>query len=198
MGGRTRTPRLLLAVLVLLAACGVAQLPWAPDERIAAAAYRSNEPASVTLVTVVTNKGGYGGHTALLINGSQRVLYDPAGSWYQPSVPERADLVYGITPRVWDNYLRYHARKKYHVVLQTRRVSRAVADQAIANAIERGASQNGFCAVNTGHILAATEGFEGAPTGFSPVALMRWFGALPGVTEDRFYEWDEEQAVEPL
>lgn len=188
----------LMLGLTMLSGCGVAQLPWASDEKVARAVYVSHDRPSVTLITVVTNKGEYGGHSALLINGSQRVLYDPAGSWFQETLAERADLIYGMSPAAFDNYLRYHARVKYHVVLQKRFIDRATADRLIANAKAQGASQNGFCAVNTGHILAATPGFAGAPAGFSPIKLMHWMAAQPGVTEDRFYEYDEDQEVERL
>lgn len=195
---RIRLLYVLLVGLALLSGCGVAQLPWASDEKVARAAYVSPERPSVTLITVVTNKGRYGGHSALLINGSQRVLYDPAGSWFQEVLAERADLIYGMSPRAFDNYLSYHARKKYHVVQQKKFIPLSVANRLIANAKAQGASQNGFCAVNTGHILAGTAGFAGAPAGFSPIKLMDWMAAQPGVSEDKFYEDDEDQAVERL
>ena len=71
---------LAAALPAALSACG-AQRIWATDEEVRAARFVSNEPPSVTLLTVIGIPRGEGGHSALMINGSQRVIYDPAGSW---------------------------------------------------------------------------------------------------------------------
>ena len=71
---------LALALPAALAACG-ADHKWASDEAVRQARYVTNEPPSITLFTVIGIPRGEGGHSALMINGSQRVIYDPAGSW---------------------------------------------------------------------------------------------------------------------
>ena len=38
----------------------------------------------------------------LLINGSQQVLYDPAGTFTHPDLPRAGDVHYGMTPRFVD------------------------------------------------------------------------------------------------
>ncbi|HBN30005.1 MAG TPA: hypothetical protein DD416_01985, partial [Rhodobacteraceae bacterium] len=80
---------------------------------------------------VVANGNNSAGHSALLINASQRVIYDPAGTWYHRDVPERADLLYGLTPKLLQYYLDYHARKEFRVILQTKIVSPQVAEMAL-------------------------------------------------------------------
>jgi hypothetical protein len=181
----------VLAGLLFLSACGVAQLPWASDERVQQAAYSQPGPSSITLITVVANGSNSGAHSALLINGSQRVMYDPAGTWYNKAVPERADMLYGMTPKMLQYYIDYHARKKFRVVMQKRIVSREAADELIRLSIENGTSANGFCAQNTSHLLSLTPGFEGFPVSIWPKSAMKGMDAIPGVVTDVIYQDDE-------
>lgn len=180
---------LALALPVALAACG-ADNKWASDEALRQARYVSNEPPSITLFTVIGIPRGEGGHSALMINGSQRVIYDAAGSWEHPSIPERKDVLYGITPNFKNFYIDYHARATYWVAEDTVQVSPAVAEAAIRAVEAQGASNKSFCAVNTGQALRRVPGFEGAPTGFSPLRLREWFLTLPGVTSKKHMDGD--------
>lgn len=180
---------LALALPATLAACG-AENVWSSDEAVRKAAYVANEPPSITLLTVIGIPRGEGGHSALLINGSQRVIYDPAGSWNHPSIPERNDVLYGITPNFKNFYIDYHARETYWVAEDTVPVSRAVADAAIRSVQQQGSSNKSFCAVNTGHALRRVPGFEGAPTGFSPLKLRSWFLTRPGVVSKKHVDGD--------
>lgn len=70
---------LALTALISLAACGAEPI-WAPDDAVATARYAHPGPTSVTLYTVLSTRSGAGAHAGLLINGSERVLFDPAGS----------------------------------------------------------------------------------------------------------------------
>ena len=89
--------RLILALMLplILAACG-AESVWAPDEEVQRAIYRSDAPPSITVFTVVSTSNGSGGHSSLLINGSQRLLFDPAGTFNHPQLPERNDVLFGM------------------------------------------------------------------------------------------------------
>ncbi|WP_323716162.1 hypothetical protein [Paracoccus aminovorans] len=180
---------LALALPAALAACG-AENKWASDEAVRRARYVSNEPPSITLFTVIGIPRGEGGHSALMINGSQRVIYDPAGSWEHPAIPERNDVLYGITPNFKNFYIDYHARETYWVAEDTVQVSLAVADAAIRAVEAQGSSNKSFCAVNTGQALRRIPGFEGAPTGFSPLKLRDWFLTLPGVQSKKHMDGD--------
>lgn len=181
---------LALALPAVLAACG-ADNKWASDESLRRARYVDTaNPPSITLLTVIGIPRGEGGHSALMINGSQRVIFDPAGSWEHPSIPERHDVLYGITPNFKNFYIDYHARETYWVAEDTKIVSREIADMAIRAAEQQGATNKSFCAVSTGQVLRRIPGFEGAPSGFSPLKLRNWFLTLPGVTSKKHMDGD--------
>ena len=177
------------AMALPLAACGADNI-YAPEEVVRAARFVSSEPPSITLFTVIGIPRGEGGHSALMINGSQRVIFDPAGSWNHPSIPERGDVLYGITDNFKNFYVDYHARSTYWVAEDRVAVSREVADLAIRRAEAHGAANKSFCAVSVGQVLRGIPGFEGAPTGFSPIRLRNWFLTLPGVQSRRHMDGD--------
>lgn len=182
-----------LAVPLFLAACG-SDNRWASDEAVRAARYTSNGPPSISLMTVIGIPRGEGGHSALLINGSQQVIFDPAGSFVHPRAPERHDVLYGITPQMRNVYIDYHARdipgERYYVTVDTVPVTRATADAAIRAAEGNGAVNKAFCAAGTSTVLRQVPGFEGAPGGFSPLKLRTWFLTLPGVKSAEYRDGD--------
>lgn len=169
---------------------GCAERIWATDEAVRAARFVSDEPPSITLFTVIGIPRGEGGHSALMINGSQRVIYDPAGSWQHPRIPERNDLLFGITDNFKAFYIDYHARENYWVAEDTAFVSREVADHAIQQAQVEGASSKVFCANHTANVLRRVPGFEGAPRSFAPLTLRNWFRTLPGVVSKQHRDGD--------
>ncbi len=179
---------LALGSTALLAAC--ADNVWAPDEAVRAARFVSDEPPSITLFTVIGIPRGEGGHSALMINGSERVIYDPAGSWQHPQAPERHDVMYGINDNLKRFYIDYHARETYWVAEDSVPVSREVADLAIREAQAQGAGMKTFCANDTAQVLRRVPGFEAAPQGFYPLRLRNWFLTLPGVTSKRHMDGD--------
>lgn len=180
---------LAAALPATLAACGGEKI-WASDERLRAARYVSPEPPSVTLLTVIGIPRGEGGHSGLMFNGSQRVIYDPAGSWQHPEIPERNDVLYGINDNFKNFYIDYHARSTYWVAEDTVFVTREVADLAIRRAEQNGAGGKSFCAVESSKVLSGVPGFETVPRGFSPLRLRNWFLTLPGVQSKRHYDGD--------
>lgn len=180
---------LAAAAPALLSACG-AKSVWDSDEQLRAARYASSEPPSITLFTVIGIPRGDGGHSALMINGSQRVIFDPAGSWNHPRIPERNDVLYGITDNFKNFYIDYHARETYWVAEDSIPVSREVADLAIRRAEANGPTSRSFCAVAAGSVLRGVPGFETAPSGFSPLRLRNWFLRQPGVRSKRHMDGD--------
>lgn len=178
-----------LVLALTLSACAK-EARWASDEEIAKVQYRAEGPARLTLFTMINNRTGAGAHTSLMINASQRVIWDPAGTFYHPSIPERNDVLFGVSPRVADVYTRYHARETFHVVVQEIDVDPAVAEQALRLVRARGNVADAQCALSTSGILKQLEGFESISLGWYPKKLAEQFGALPGVTESRLYEYD--------
>jgi hypothetical protein len=177
-----------LTALALLAGCEVYQ-PASPDE-IARARYVSSEPPSATLISMVNTRSGRSAHVGLLINGSQQVLYDPAGSFTHPDLPRREDVHYGMTPRYVDYYERYHARFDYFVEAQTVPLTRAQADQLIANAEARGKTMKTQCALAIADVLRPVPPFEGVERDFYPEPLREYFSRMPDVEQHFVRELD--------
>lgn len=182
-----------LAVLALLAATALAGCEVyqpASFAEIEAARYVSPEPPSVTLMSMVNTRSGRSEHAGLLINGSQQVLYDPAGTFTHPDLPRRGDIHYGMTPRFVDYYERYHARFDYFVEAQKVPVTRAQADQLIANAQAVGQSLKMTCGLDVADVLQPVPPFQGVRKSFFPQALRDDFDRLPGVEDSYVYERD--------
>lgn len=175
--------RFILAFVALLslAACG-ADAEWASDEAVAKARYVHDGPPAITLYTVVSTRNNSGAHTGLMINGSERVMYDPAGTWNHPRLPERNDIHFGMTPKMVNFYIDYHARETFYVVEQTVVVTPEVAAIATARAKAQGASPKGFCTNSVSSILSGVPGFESLKRTYMPLKYMEAFGKLPGVT----------------
>ena len=172
---------LCLAALSGLTACG-AQSVWAPEEQVQAARFVSEEPASITLYTVVNKNSGAGAHSAILVNGSERVIFDPAGTWHHPKLPERNDVHFGMTDKALAFYIDYHARKTYDVIEQKIYVSPEVAELVLAQVKAYGAVPKAMCTAATSSVLRATPGFQSKPSTWYPKKLSTAFGQLPGVT----------------
>jgi hypothetical protein len=184
-----RRALLCLALPLFLAACG-AESVWAPEEAVQRARYVSGEPPSITLFTVVRKRTGEGAHSGIMIDGSQRVMFDPAGTWHHPTVPERNDLHFGITPRMRAFYIDYHARETYDVIEQKVPVSAQVAELAIARAKAQGAVAKAMCGTSVAAILRDVPGFEKVPQSFFPGRIMSGFAKMPGVVTYRHEDGD--------
>lgn len=176
--------RLILVALLGLPACTADHI-WATDAEVAAARYVAPPPATLTLITSVNNRSGEGAHSALLISGSERVLYDPAGSWTLPApwAPEREDLRYGMNDSALASYLTYQSGEKFRAVMQTVVVPTEVADAAMAAAIKEGSAGKAMCANTIAGILRDLPGFEEVKGTMFPKALSRSFAEVPGVSE---------------
>ncbi|MEY4983291.1 MAG: hypothetical protein RIR62_1557 [Pseudomonadota bacterium] len=175
---------LTLCALFALSACGAgtAEPKWASDAAVAAARFVEPEgPRSLTLYTVVNNRSQSGAHSALLVKGSETILFDPAGSWHHPRIPERNDVHFGITPKMRAFYIDYHARETFRVVEQTLDVPPEVAEMVAARAKAYGAVPKAQCANSITSVLSDVPGFESIGRTWFPNRLSDDFGALPGV-----------------
>jgi len=172
--------------LVFLTGCG-AERQADSQAPLAYTPYVAEGPATITLVTSINGRSGEGAHSALLINGSERVLYDPAGSWeLQDGVaPERDDMHYGMFPAALENYIAFQSNGVFYATEQTIVVSLAIADQAIAEAKAQGSTPKALCGHSVSSVLAKLPGFEGFAVAYFPKAISRDFAKLPGVVETR-------------
>lgn len=175
--------RLLLCLIALLglAACG-AEPKWAPQEQVDAVRFVEGPPTYITLYTVVNKRTGSGAHSAILVNGSERLIFDPAGTWYHPKLPERNDVHFGMNDKALAFYIDYHTRITYDTIEQKIYVSPEVAELVIARAKAYGAVPKAMCTQATSSILRGVPGFESLPQTFYPKKLSAAFGKLPGVT----------------
>lgn len=184
--------RLVLALCAALVLSGCAGVKvWAPDEAVARAAYRDDGPPRLTLFTMINNTTGAGAHTSLMINGSQRIIFDPAGSFKHESVPERNDVLFGANPEMVDVYTRYHARKTFRVRIQELDVSPQLAQQAMALVQNYGAVGAAQCAISTSKIMSQLFPGQIRQTWF-PRKLAGQFEKLDGVRDQVLYEYDSD------
>lgn len=183
---------LMIALAVPLALAGCAgESVWATDQEIEAVRYQHDGPPRLTLFTMVNNSSGAGAHTSLMINADERVIFDPAGSTKLSSVPERNDVLFGITPLAEDFYERAHARETHHVVIQEVDVSPEVARQAYRLALQAGPAAPAQCALVTSGILRQLPGFGSIPGTWYPNTLSEAMSRIPGVRSHELYEDDD-------
>lgn len=138
-----------LLVCAALSGCAKSNPPNADTAEVARAAYVDPGQPMVTLFTVRDTRSDGGAHTGLLVSGAQRVIWDPAGSFEMPGMPEVNDVLFGITPRIETVYVDYHVRPEYYVIRQDLPVSRATADRVIALARSDGRANAATCARST-------------------------------------------------
>ena len=196
VGGMKR----VLAAFVVVAAVGACSEgpkgPESSDARIAASVYRHPGPATFTLITMISNTSGNGAHTALMVNGSQRVIFDPAGSFYNDAVPQQADVLFGIHPGVLAAYKSAHARVAFHVVTQEVEVTPQQAEIALQLIKANGPVPQAACTTATIGLLQKIPGFEDIKGTYFPKRLMEQFETRSGVVTDRYYEDDEGTIVD--
>lgn len=190
---RALRPFLLLAALALSAGCAVEK--GATDAEIAATRFVSEEPPYIAVMSMVDNRDDRAAHSALVINASQRVIYDPAGTFEYDDLAERGDVQYGASDRMVDYYERYHARFSHYVHVQKIEVSPAVAEAALLSAQAQGPSPKLFCTVDTISVLRRVPGFEGLKSSFFPEVLREQVAAMPGVDNRYVVENDVAKAV---
>lgn len=176
----------LILGAVILSACAQ-DVVFAPEADVRAAMYVHNGPPELTLITMINNRTGKGGHTALVVNGSQRVLFDPAGSWFHRTAPQRNDVHFGFNNQLYDMYIRYHARETFHVVIQRVTVTPEVAEMALRAVQQTGPVGPARCARVTSTLLSGLPGFHSIPVGWYPENLMEAFGRLPGVRTEKVF-----------
>ncbi|GHC66050.1 hypothetical protein [Neogemmobacter tilapiae] len=170
-----------LSLALFVAACGGADNKFAPEDQVQAARYVHDGPTAITLYTVLRKSNGSGAHSGLLINASERVMFDPAGSFYHPNLPERHDVHFGMSPKVVDFYIDYHARETFDVVEQTVVVPPGVAQLIYQRALANGATPKAMCANHISAILSGVPGFESIKQTWGPRTLMQDFDKIPGV-----------------
>lgn len=181
----------ILGLPLVLSACSAKQV-WAPDDAVARAIHREDGPKHLTLLTMKNAGSGNGAHSALVINASQRVLFDPAGSFSQEHMPERNDVLFGFTPQLEQYYISFHARSSYYVISQKVEVPADVAEKALQLALLAGPVAQANCARTTSRILNQLPGFEVIRKTWGPNRIEEDFAKLAGVERHEYYEDDSD------
>lgn len=174
---------------VVLAGCTDPGGVYAPMDQVEAARAAGGPPYSLTLVTNINNRSNQGAHSALIVNGPERGVFNPAGTWFHPDAPERGDFHYGFTRAMERWFIDYHARETYRVQFQTVEVTKAQARAAFAAASSYGTVPNALCTVSVSRVLQQVPGFEDFPTRLFPGAAASVFASYPGV-ETRVFRDD--------
>ena len=168
---------LALAAISVMAAC-TRNPEVLPPEQLAPLAYRSSAAPSLKLYTVVNRRTNSGAHTALAVNGSETVLFDPAGGFEAQNVVRSGDVIYGFTPALDSAFTSAHARTEFLVTTQTIPVSAKVAEMALQMVKANGPVAPAHCAASTSSILKSLPGFESIEQTYYP-KTGRAAGQLP-------------------
>lgn len=184
----------MLSAPLGLAACGAVTREEiiAPQAAIDRVAYVEPGPKTLTLLTMINVGSDNGAHTGLLINASQRVLWDPAGTFGHSSIPERNDVHFGINPQIYQLYLSYHSRETFYTLIQEVDVSPEVAEMAFQRAVANGPTPKAACTTHTSSMLASLPGFSSLRRTWFPGNLSDDFAKVPGVRSREYYETDSD------
>ncbi len=183
--------RIVLGLVVLAGLVACTDQTAARPEIIAANHFVSGEPPSLTIVNMKNVGSGASEHTGLLINGSEQVLFDPAGNFRHPRSPRAGDVHYGVTPVIFQAYNSFHARSDYYLTIQKLPMTLAQADALIARAQAQGPTRQMFCADTVASVLQDMPQFADVRRTMFPSAIERYFAQYPGVSTTTFYESDE-------
>lgn len=182
--------RMILALTLVWGLGACSDPSSASPEAIAAAHYVSGKEPSLTVITMRNGGSDIAEHTGLLINGSEQVLFDPAGNFRHPQAPRSGDVHYGINEGIYQRYLSFHARQGYYLEIQEVPVSLETADALIARAQSQGVTRQLFCASTVSEVLNDTPPFEGISVSMVPGSIARYFAKYPGVVTTEFHEND--------
>lgn len=181
----------ILGLPLILAACSGEEV-WAPDDFVERSIYRHDGPPTITLYTMKNVGTGNGAHSGLMINGSQRVIFDPAGSFGHETLPERNDVVFGITEQVEEYYTSYHARETYYVVRQEIEVAPEVAEHALQLVMNYGAVPPSYCTRSISTVLSQLDGFDAISATWFPGNLSEDFAQVGDISTSVHREEDDE------
>ena len=184
----------MLSVPLILSACGGVSREeiLAPQEDIDSVAYVHPGPKRLTLMTMKNVGSDNGAHTGLIINASQRVLWDPAGTFGHSTIPERNDVHFGITPQLSELYISFHSRETFYTLIQELDVAPEVAELAMRLAVANGPTPKGRCSSHTSRMLGQLPGLESIRTSLFPNNLSDQVAQIPGIRSREYRENDSD------
>lgn len=187
---------LLFCAAILLAGC--AEKVWSPDEAVAVARVVPTTGPAITLYTSINGRSGAGAHSAILVDSSERLLFDPAGAWNDDrAVPERDDVLYGMDAQNLANYEAFQGNGVFQLYRQRLPVTPEIAEAARQLVLTHGAAPKAFCTAATSSVLRSIPGLENLPSTMYPKVLMDAFAKVPGVTTELLH-YDKDTRVSTL
>lgn len=159
---------------------------------MAAAFVPNTGPTRIELFSSFNVGTDAGAHSALFINADQKVVFDPAGTFAHPSLPEQHDVIFGMTEAARRAFVDYHTRITYWTTLQTVEVPPATAAFIFAEVRKEGPVSDAFCTRSISSVLARAPGlpFAVRPT-FFPENLHGQLLGQPGVVRRVFRQDDD-------
>ena len=148
--------------------------------------YRDLGSATVTLITVLSKRDCSGGHSAFIVTGEHRVIFDPEGSLSHTSLAVSGDVIYGANPAVVESFIGYHTRNTDDTVTETLDIADAVASDLLIRVMLYKTVMRSFGTQSVGAPSRSTPGFEGMGPMFPSKNLMESFATQPGVRLARF------------
>ncbi|MEL6690888.1 MAG: hypothetical protein AAFP28_11265 [Pseudomonadota bacterium] len=182
----------LLGAPALLAACSTKPTVF-EDPSVVANAFRANEgPPRLEVFTSFNVSSNNGAHSALFIHADQRVVFDPAGTFAHPQLPEQHDVIFGMSPNARKAFVDYHTRLTYWTTMQSFEVPASTAAWVMAEVRKLGPVPDAFCTRSVSGVLASAPGM---PVQVSQV----WFPnklhdqllGQPGVIRNEFRQFDD-------
>lgn len=167
------------------------------DAQINAVRYQAPGPAKIGLVTSINSKNGSGAHSALVISGRERVVFDPAGSWHNPGVAERSDVLYGMNDAKLGGYFAFQGNYPFYMVYQELDVTPEIAAKAQAWAEAQPDAIQATCALNVSQLLRHL-GFTQVNQSYFPKNISRDFQNVPGVRTRLVFDQVPEEPYEQV
>jgi len=178
--------RALPALTALTATCvtrGAAQLdPSAPDSGSDLGPDPGPTPM-LTLLTVRAEVPDTGNHSAMMVTGAERVIFDPAGSFGGTGVAVHDDIISDVSEPALDLLLAFQTPDGFVVVRHDLPVTPKVPSLALTQFAQRPATTSGGCAYGIAEVLGGLPGFPGFDGLMMPDRVIVRFAALPGVRE---------------
>lgn len=135
---------------------------------------------------------GNGAHSSLVVTASQRVIFDPAGTFGHPALPERNDVIFGITDPALAAYRSYHARSTFYMVGQTLDLPPALAERTLNVVMNYGAVAKANCTRATSAVLQTLPEIGQFRRTWFPDNLEEQFARVPGVVTREYRENDSD------
>lgn len=182
----------LLGAPAVLAGCSTKRRVFADPGAVANAFVATRGPTRVEVFTSFNVGSDYGAHTALFIHADQRVVFDPAGTFEHPTLPEQHDVIFGITEPARRAFVDYHTRSTFWTTLQISEVPPATARYILAQVRKEGPVPDALCTRSVSSVLARAPGlpFQVETTWF-PDRLHDQLLDQPGITRLEFRQDDD-------